>query len=152
WMIGGIGAAFILLAGGSWFFLKKKAVGPKNQLPVAEENSLPKEESITELLAQQSVVSTQVSLNDLNMYIANSSEFAVQFPQVLIAVIAQKLKIENLNREQVFSKLTDTHPDVANELRNQVEKCDHFRYGFGLEDLRCEEILEVAQRNLSNIY
>lgn len=152
WMIGGIGAAFILLAGGSWFFIKKKAVGPKNQLPIAEENVAPKEESITELLAQQTVVSSQVSLNDLNSYIGNSSEFAVQFPQVLIAVLAQKLKIVNASREQVFSKITDTHPDIANELRIQVEKCDHFRYGFGLEDLRCEEILEAAKRNLSNIY
>jgi hypothetical protein len=85
------------------------------------------------------------------MYIANSSEFAVQFPQVLIAVIAQKLKIENLNREQVFSKLTDTHPDVANELRNQVEKCDHFRYGFGLEDLNCDSILQDAKANIARI-
>jgi hypothetical protein len=87
----------------------------------------------------------------LQIYVGNSSEFAVQFPQVLIVVLAQKLKMENASREQVFSKLTDTHPTVANELRNQVEKCDHFRYGFGLEDLRCEEILEVAKRNLSNI-
>lgn len=151
WLISGIGAAFLLLAAGSWFLLKKKGTGSKSDIPVESEEFKPKEESITELLAQQTQSAPQLSLNDLNQYLGSPSEFAVQFPQVLIAVLAQKLKIENISREQVFSKLTDTHPTVANELRNQVEKCDHFRYGFGLEDLNCDSILQDAKANLARI-
>lgn len=151
WLISGIGAAFLLLAVGGWIFLKKKGAASNSNIPVEEENLTPKEESITELLAQQTPVSSPLSLNDLNQYLGTPSDFAIQFPQVVIAVLAQKLKIENVSRDQVFSKLTEIHPGIAIELRNQIEKCDHFRYGFGLEDLNCDEILEKTKNQISLI-
>ena len=69
-------------------------------------------------------------------------------PKAIIQQLEKHLKNGSLTREKALSVVADKDPDTASELRDIIEMCDHFRYGFGDAALDTEGLLAQADELL----
>lgn len=77
--------------------------------------------------------------------------FAILMPKAIIQRIEQCERCNFQSREKAFDRLVDTNPEVAKGLREIIEMCDQYRYGFGAEHLETREILANAEKLISQL-
>ncbi|MNE00528.1 hypothetical protein D3C80_929390 [compost metagenome] len=77
--------------------------------------------------------------------------FAILLPKAIIQRIEQCERCNFQSREKAFDRLIDTKPELAKGLREIIETCDQFRYGFGTENLETKELLDRAETLLSQL-
>ncbi len=77
--------------------------------------------------------------------------FAILLPKAIIQRIEQCEKCNFQSREKAFDRLIDTKPELAKGLREIIELCDQFRYGFGTENLETRELLQRAETLFSQL-
>jgi hypothetical protein len=141
-LVTGIVGGTVCLAFLFLFFVKRKK--EETDTAVREKKVEEKPVRIEDLVKETQNISVR-SLSELELLIDKPNEFAVQFPQVLIAILAEKLTVTEISREKVFAELAVKNPSIANELRTYIDNCDNYRYGFGSVELKCEEILNSSK-------
>jgi hypothetical protein len=72
-------------------------------------------------------------------------------PKAIIQQLEKSLKYDCLNREKALSMVADKHPETARELREIIETCDQFRYGFFDAELDTHGLLERTSALLKTI-
>lgn len=77
--------------------------------------------------------------------IGDVNQFAILLPKAIIQRIEKRYKSEFLTREKALSLVHEQNQDAATSLRRIIDVCDHFRYGFGGQELACEQLLEEAR-------
>ncbi|MNK12817.1 hypothetical protein D3C87_308950 [compost metagenome] len=77
--------------------------------------------------------------------------FAILMPKAIIQRIEKCEKCNFQSREKAFDRLLDTNPEVAKGLREIIEMCDQYRYGFGAERLETKEILANAEKLIGQL-
>ncbi|MDF3027883.1 MAG: hypothetical protein K0S23_2190 [Fluviicola sp.] len=82
---------------------------------------------------------------DAERHVEDPSVFAILMPKAIIQRIEQCEKCNFQSREKAFDRLVDTNPEIAKGLREIIEMCDQYRYGFGAEHLETKEILTNAE-------
>lgn len=75
--------------------------------------------------------------------VEDANAFAIVFPKAIIQRLEKQFG-ETLTREKALSRLTDLNPEAAKGLRHIIDSCDHYRYGFGSNDLHTSELLGQA--------
>lgn len=88
---------------------------------------------------------------DAEMHLEDPSVFAIVLPKAIIQRIEQCEKCSFQSREKAFDRLLDTNPEIAKGLREIIEMCDQYRYGFGAEHLETRVILANAENLLSQL-
>lgn len=88
---------------------------------------------------------------DAEMHLEEPSVFAILLPKAIIQRIEQCEKCNFQSREKAFDRLLDTNPEIAKGLREIIEMCDQYRYGFGAEHLDTKAILENAENLLAQL-
>lgn len=88
---------------------------------------------------------------DAEMHLEDPSVFAIVLPKAIIQRIEQCEKCNFQSREKAFDRLLDTNPEIAKGLREIIEMCDQYRYGFGAEHLETRVILANAENLLSQL-
>lgn len=78
---------------------------------------------------------------DAEKHVEDPSVFAILLPKAIIQRIEQCEKCNFQSREKAFDRLLETNPEIAKGLREIIEMCDQYRYGFGAEHLETKEIL-----------
>lgn len=74
--------------------------------------------------------------------IGDNNQFAIVLPKAIIQRLEKHLRQEFLTREKAMSLLADKDHDLAHSLREIIEICDHFRYGFGGTELDTAALFE----------
>ncbi len=88
---------------------------------------------------------------DAEMHLDDPSVFAIVLPKAIIQRIEQCEKCNFQSREKAFDRLLDTNPEIAKGLREIIEMCDQYRYGFGAEHLETRVILADTENLLSQL-
>lgn len=83
--------------------------------------------------------------------VGDNNQFAIVLPKAIIQRIEKHFRQEFLTREKAMSLLADKDADAAHSLREVIEICDHFRYGFGGSELNTVALLERAKQLLAKI-
>lgn len=77
--------------------------------------------------------------------INDPNEFAILLPKAIIQRIEKRLRSEFLTREKALALVAEMNQETAASLRRIIDDCDHFRYGFGGQELSCVQLLEEAR-------
>ena len=75
----------------------------------------------------------------------DANQFAILLPKAIIQRIEKRYKSEFLTREKALMLVHEQNYDAAASLRKIIDICDHFRYGFGGQELACVQLLEEAR-------
>lgn len=67
--------------------------------------------------------------------LSDKNRFAVMLPKAIIQSVENKYGCCFSSREAAFSALEAKNPDSASQLRELINKCDLYRYGFENEDI-----------------
>jgi len=73
------------------------------------------------------------------------NHFAIALPKAIIQQLEKHFKQESLTREKALQLMAEKDADVARSLREIIETCDHFRYGFGGTDLDTAALVEQTK-------
>ncbi|MGV3613531.1 MAG: BatD family protein [Fluviicola sp.] len=88
---------------------------------------------------------------DAERHVEDPSVFAILMPKAIIQRIEQCERCNFQSREKAFDRLLETNPEVAKGLREIIEMCDQYRYGFGAERLETKAILANAENLFSQL-
>lgn len=88
---------------------------------------------------------------DAERHLEDAGVFAILLPKAIIQRIEQCERCNFQSREKAFDRLLDTNPEIAKGLREIIEMCDQYRYGFGAEHLETKEILAKTENLLSQL-
>ncbi|WP_343634614.1 BatD family protein [Fluviicola sp.] len=88
---------------------------------------------------------------DAENHLEDPGVFAILLPKAIIQRIEQCEKCNFQSREKAFDRLLDTKPEIAKGLREIIEICDQYRYGFGAEHLETRELLANAENLLKQL-
>jgi hypothetical protein len=81
----------------------------------------------------------------------DKNNFAILLPKAIVQRLEQSLRSGYMTREKVFSAIADKDPETAEKLREIIETCDQFRYGFGDPEMDTHHLLERADQLLRTI-
>ncbi|AEA43935.1 hypothetical protein Fluta_1948 [Fluviicola taffensis DSM 16823] len=84
-------------------------------------------------------------------HIEDPSVFAILLPKAIIQRIEKCEKCNFQSREKAFDRLLDTHPEIAKSLREIIDLCDQYRYGFGGGHLETKEIFAHTEKLFSQL-
>ncbi|WP_343747092.1 hypothetical protein [Fluviicola sp.] len=116
-----------------------------------EHIELPKGPVFLNDLKEEPVKETINYWKDAADALGDPGSFAILLPKAIIQRIEQCEKCNFQSREKAFDRLIDTKPELAKGLREIIETCDQYRYGFGTENLETEELLTRAESLLSQL-
>jgi len=140
-----LGILFVFLA----VKRRKKKETEKIEIPVADE--LPKGPIFLNESKESAPAETIDYWSDAEKHVEDAGVFAILFPKAIIQRIEQCEKCNFQSREKAFDRLVDTNPEIATGLRELIELCDQYRYGFGAEHLETKEILARAKELLGRL-
>ena len=83
--------------------------------------------------------------------VADSNQFAIVLPKAIIQRLEKHFSQEFLTREKALALLADKDAETAHNLREVIDSCDHFRYGFGGTELDTAALLERAKQLLGKV-
>lgn len=122
-----ITCAFFLL----FLFARKKRSKDEHIIALAKE-----EKELHQLEAQTTDFWTEV----LN-HSSDSNQVSVLLPKAIIQQLETKYGLNNTSRERVLLELGDRDPQNEKEIRDIISQCDHYRYGFGADELPTEQLI-----------
>lgn len=140
-----LGLLFVFLAARK---RKKKETG---KIELSETDGLPKTPIFLNETKAEIPKETIDYWKDAEKHVEDPSIFAILLPKAIIQRIEQCEKCNFQSREKAFDRLLDTNPEIAKGLREIIEMCDQYRYGFGAEHLEAKEILARAENLLSQL-
>lgn len=80
---------------------------------------------------------------------SDSNHISVLLPKAIIQILEKKYGLQNTNRERVLATLGDSDPSKEQEIRQIMSVCDHFRYGFGVQELPTEQLISRVKELLA---
>lgn len=83
--------------------------------------------------------------------IGDNNQFAILLPKAIIQRLEKHFRQEFLAREKALNLLADQDADTAHSLREIIEICDHFRYGFGGAELDTAALFERTKGLLGQL-
>ncbi len=81
----------------------------------------------------------------------DQNQFAVLLPKAIIQELENRFKFPCISRDKAFASLKDSHPEQAQQLREIIDECDHFRYGFSSINLNTSNLLKQTEAILGKI-
>lgn len=72
----------------------------------------------------------------------DANNISVNLPKAIIQILEKQFGLENASRERVLSAFADANSEGEKELRDIIGVCDHFRYGFGVQDFPSEKLID----------
>ena len=130
-----LGLLFVFLAA------RKRKKKEAEKIEISQTDELPKNPIF---LSETKVEVPAEAINywaDAEKHVEDPSVFAILLPKAIIQRIEQCEKCNFQSREKAFDRLVETNPEIAKGLREIIEMCDQYRYGFGAEHLETKEIL-----------
>lgn len=88
---------------------------------------------------------------DAKLAIEQPNDFAVLLPKAIIQRIEKNVKCRCTSRDKAFSELQDKHPEIAKGLRDVIDACDHYRYGFGSTDFDTVQLYKTTEELFKRI-
>ena len=122
---------------------RKKKEEKTGATPVSDE--LPKKSVFLDEAKGETPAATINYWNDAERHVEDPGAFAILMPKAIIQRIEQCERCNFQSREKAFDRLLETNPEVAKGLREIIEMCDQYRYGFGAEHLETKAILANAE-------
>lgn len=140
-----LGLLFLFLA------MKRRKKKEPEKIEVAGFGELPKGPIFLNETKETTPVEEIDYWKDAERHVEDPSVFAILMPKAIIQRIEQCEKCNFQSREKAFDRLVDTNPEIAKGLREIIEMCDQYRYGFGAEHLETKEILANAENLFSQL-
>ncbi|WP_186279956.1 BatD family protein [Fluviicola chungangensis] len=140
-----LGLLFVFLA------VRKRKKKETGKIELSETDELPRTPVFLNETKAEIPVETIDYWKDAEKHVEDPSIFAILLPKAIIQRIEQCEKCNFQSREKAFDRLLDTNPEIAKGLREIIEMCDQYRYGFGTEHLETEKILAHAENLLSQL-
>jgi len=130
-----LGLLFVFLAA------RKRKKKEAEKIEISEMDELPKKPIFLSETKSEIPVEAINYWEDAEKHVEDPSVFAILLPKAIIQRIEQCEKCNFQSREKAFDRLLETNPEIAKGLREIIEMCDQYRYGFGAEHLETKEIL-----------
>lgn len=140
-----LGLLFLFLA------VRKRKKKETEKITVSEAEDLPRKPVFLNEAKQEAPSAPVDYWKDAEMHLEEPSVFAILLPKAIIQRIEQCERCNFQSREKAFDRLLDTNPEIAKGLREIIEMCDQYRYGFGAEHLETKVILANAENLLSQL-
>jgi hypothetical protein len=140
-----LGLLFLFLA------VRKRKKKETEKITVSETEDLPRKPVFLNETKQEAPAAPIDYWKDAEMHLEEPSVFAILLPKAIIQRIEQCEKCNFQSREKAFDRLLDNNPEIAKGLREIIEMCDQYRYGFGAEHLETKVILANAENLLSQL-
>ena len=140
-----LGLLFLFLA------IKRRKKKETEKIEVSGFGELPKGPIFLNETKETTPVEAIDYWKDAERHVEDPSVFAILMPKAIIQRIEQCEKCNFQSREKAFDRLVDTNPEIAKGLREIIEMCDQYRYGFGAEHLETKEILANAENLFSQL-
>ncbi len=140
-----LGILFVFLAA------RRRKKKETEEIAISDLDELPKKPIFLNETKTESPVEAIDYWKDVERHMEDPSVFAILLPKAIIQRIEQCEKCNFQSREKAFDRLVDTNPDIAKGLREIIEMCDQYRYGFGAEHLETKEIFANAENLLSQL-
>lgn len=77
--------------------------------------------------------------------------FAVLFPKAIIQRVERLERCVFQSREKAFENLSERNKTIAEQLKDLIQLCDQYRYGFGANELNTNELLQKADNLFAQI-
>ncbi|MDR0802328.1 hypothetical protein [Fluviicola sp.] len=140
-----LGLLFVFL------MVRKRKKNEAESISAAVKSELPKGPVFLSNLKADPVKEVIDYWRDTTNALDDPGSFAILMPKAIIQRIEQCEKCNFQSREKAFDRLIDTKPELAKGLREIIETCDQYRYGFGTENLETEDLLLRAENLLSQL-
>ena len=134
-----LGLLFVFL-----LLMKRKKKGT-DKTEVAALDAFPKTPVFLNEVKAESPAAKINYWEDAEQHVDDPGAFAILMPKAFIQRIEQCEKCNFQSREKAFDRLVETNPEIAKGLREIIEMCDQYRYGFGAEHLETRAILANAE-------
>lgn len=72
----------------------------------------------------------------------DANHISITLPKAIIQHLEKKYGLQNTSRERVLSELGNHSKEDEKEIREIISVCDHFRYGFGVQDFPSAHLIE----------
>lgn len=96
-------------------------------------------------------ISEQDFWQEAQYAVSDPSQFAVLFPKAIIQRVEKLERCVFQSREKAFENLTEKNKAVAEQLKDLIQICDQYRYGFGANELNTNELLQQADTLFNQI-
>lgn len=83
--------------------------------------------------------------------VGDANQFAILLPKAIIQRIEKRFRSEFLTREKALLLVNEQNHDTATSLRQIIDACDHFRYGFGGTELDSSDLFGRAKALLETL-
>ncbi len=115
------------------FFLiaRKKRSAEEHVIALAKEDN-----EVQQLELQSTNFWTEVLNHQMD-----SNQISVLLPKAIIQQLESRFGLSNTSRERVLLELGDKDPQNEKEIRDIISQCDHYRYGFGVDELPSEQLI-----------
>lgn len=140
-----LGLLFLFLA------VRKRKKKEAQKVEVSETEDLPRKPVFLNEVKQETPAAAVDYWKEAEMHLEDPSAFAIILPKAIIQRIEQCERCNFQSREKAFDRLLDTNPEIAKGLREIIEMCDQYRYGFGAEHLETKAILANAENLLNQL-
>jgi len=78
----------------------------------------------------------------------DSNNLSINLPKAIIQILEKRFGLQNTSRERVLSEFGTSDKDGEREIRDIISVCDHFRYGFGVQEFPSTKLLERVRNIL----
>jgi hypothetical protein len=76
------------------------------------------------------------------------NNLSINLPKAIIQILEKRFGLQNTSRERVLSEFGTSDKDGEREIRDIISVCDHFRYGFGVQEFPSDKLLERVRNIL----
>ncbi len=140
-----LGLLFVFLA------VKRRKKKTTEKIEVSALDELPKKPIFLNETQAEKPAEVINYWKDAEKHVEDPGAFAILMPKAIIQRIEQCEKCNFQSREKAFDRLVETNPEIAKGLREIIEMCDQYRYGFGAEHLETKAILANAENLFSQL-
>lgn len=81
----------------------------------------------------------------------DKNKFSIVLPKAIVQQLEKRYGCTFMSRDRAFDQLHSVHSEVSDRLKEIINQCDHFRYGFGVEEIHTEDLLIETKDLLDQI-
>ncbi len=83
---------------------------------------------------------------EVNQHASDPNHVAIFLPKAIAQLVQQRYKLkEECSRDILFARLNEENEDFSTVVREIIDTCDHYRYGFGVQEFPSHELIQTVR-------
>ncbi len=121
-----------------FLMVRRKRSKHEHDVALAKERMVEKQEQMANTDFWEEVMKNPTDANNIS----------INLPKAIIQILEKRFGLQNTSRERVLSEFGSGNKNEEKEIRDIIGICDHFRYGFGVQDFPSDNLLNRVKNIL----